>query len=235
MRGFERNVRYAVRRAGEIAAITYGCSLLLNLYFFLLPNAAEIHSLTDVVLQYLSYSVFLGSVMIIFYAAVGAGTYFHMMLACGSTRKCAAAGIVTMAGAAALMHIVIFAVLALIAAALFPEAGINLEFVLQAVVSYLLAVGVGVIAGAVVSRFGKIGYYLIVGVTSLFMGVAYGYLMGRIGGFVTVFPFALLRLFLGESADMVRVYWCALSAAVVLIVLGSALLLRVTRRTEVRI
>jgi len=234
MRGFACNARYAVRKAGYITLLTYGMSLGFIVYFRIL-GLAEYFSASDMFIKYLRFSVYMGITYIIIFTAIHMGTDFYQQLSCGSTRNCAAIGMVLIAAMTSLMQFAINTVLSLAAAVILPEIAVEPQSLLQMLISFLLAIGIGTIAGVITFLFGKIGYVISVFVGCFSIGLLFAgeYNVENVND--ELLYFFLLKRIMGTAVDMNLVYGILLFAEVVLIVVSGALLVYVTRRAEVRV
>lgn len=237
MRGLERNVKLAARSAGKVTLVTYGVSILLILWFCFL-NLLEFTTISDAMISYLNFSTIMGGIYLIVYMGTNMTTDFQRALAYGSTRKCAALGMISFAGLMAMMQIAVNTVLYLLAGFAFSKVTFDTYVLMEMLVNYLLAIGVGILAGVVVMRFGKIGYYIalysIMIVTIII--TTFGYMRIDHGGEVNLSPFLnTLGFLLGMSEHMGVAYLAALIVGVALFVLAGSLLVHVTKETEVRV
>lgn len=226
MKGFDRNVRYSLWWTKKMLLYTYGGSIFLIAWFWLI-GTLEIKSVSDIFTAYISMSVYMGTLLILIYTSVNMGTSFYQEISYGCTRKCAAIGIMFGNLFTAFFQSVINLISLFAIHMILGEPMPDMFTILCCACVYVFIIAVSPFAGLAVLFWGRIGYYTVV---LAMIGVGSG-IIGA-GMFI-----------LNETGDNIVKYFvqshlivaAALIILMLLIVMVTFIFVHITRKVEVRI
>ena len=209
MSGLIRSLKYASFRAARVIGICLLMALGFVFYFALLDG--EQFTLQNLLPRFPFMLLFIGNLMFMLYGMLDVATYTQLTLTYGCTRKSAAFSTIYMH----LVQMLALEVLMAVCCALIPAQWLAMDgktLCLMALAIFFISSGLALVTGALIHRFGKAAYIVIVIFASLGGGVIGG-LVGFHGGTTgvmdVVMGFLNLPVMLGAG-----IAWYVLAAVI---------------------
>lgn len=180
MRGFDRNIKYTARTALWVSCIAYLVAVPLVVWVYIVRGDDILISAQSLIYTFIDMAVSMGAMLIFIYSAVNSVNIFPLLVSCGSTRKCAALGMVMFNVFCFVLQMVVNGILYGISNIVFNQNASLTDAMSNMLIVYLVCSALGYISGLLTLKLGRIGYTISVGLGCLLYGFGYGFLTSMI-------------------------------------------------------